>query len=621
MADYDSDGPEEFTSEQGMQQDEEIRKVQKENKARVVREGKERRRQWAQNLTPRSLPKKEITEHEMENETREESLVNKGMLPDDIVKLLAEREKKVFSSDSEDEKVEKKSKRRKTRKSGLEPVVLKDIPAAQCVENSLEFLKKRKMQVSRSSAVLNNSNQALRLLSKSGLLNNHPLHFLSLESNVNAISNKHPRGRALMMNNSDSSPQKRATFSSWLQSDPFLFRGAGQRSFRYLPAPSLESHHHTRLLGSLIRKEGHIYSLAASGDLLYTGSESKSIRVWKNQKEFSGFKSNSGLVKAIIISGERIFSGHQDGKIRIWKASRKDPTFHKRVGTMPTLRSMIKISFNPSIHNRKAHNDAISCLSLSEDKSLLYSASWDKTFKVWRISDSKCLESVTAHHDAVNALVAACDGYVFTGSADGTVKVWRRQVVGRKTKHILTQTLLNQECAVTALTVDPSGRFLYCGSSDGFVNYWECGTFLCHGGVLRGHKLAVLCLATVGELALSGSADTNVCVWRRDGGEHVCLSVLTGHSGPVKCLAAEEGDKEDDMGAYWRIGGGRNYTVYSGSSDKSVKIWKVTQVPRAPPRLPSRPYRQMADFLYGASTCKIAATEQDHARPLFNQAS
>lgn len=63
------------------------------NPGRVVREGKERRRQWAKNLTPRSLPKKDITGHEMENETREESLVNKGMLPDNIVKLLAEREK------------------------------------------------------------------------------------------------------------------------------------------------------------------------------------------------------------------------------------------------------------------------------------------------------------------------------------------------------------------------------------------------------------------------------------------------------------------------------------------------------------------------------------------------
>lgn len=156
---------------QGMQQDEEIRKVQRENKSRVVREVKERRRQWAQKLTPR-LPKEKGTKDETENETTEESLVNKGMLPDDIVKLLTEREKKVFTSDSEDEKVEKKSasKKRKSKKSGLEPVILSEIPPPQCVESSLEFLKKRKMLVSRSSAVLNNSNQALRLLSKSGLL-------------------------------------------------------------------------------------------------------------------------------------------------------------------------------------------------------------------------------------------------------------------------------------------------------------------------------------------------------------------------------------------------------------------------------------------------------------------
>lgn len=54
----------------------------------------------------------------------------------------------------------------------LEPVILKEIPPPQCLENSMDFLKKRKMQVSRSPAVLNNSNQALRLLSKTGLLSN-----------------------------------------------------------------------------------------------------------------------------------------------------------------------------------------------------------------------------------------------------------------------------------------------------------------------------------------------------------------------------------------------------------------------------------------------------------------
>lgn len=337
-----------------------------------------------------------------------------------------------------------------------------------------------------------------------------------------------------------------------------------------------ESYKYTGLMGSLVREEGHIYSLAATGDLLYTGSDSKNIRVWKNQKEYSGFKSNSGLVKAIIIAGEKIFTGHQDGKIRLWKVSSKNPSIHKRVGSLPTFRAVFKSSMNPSSYRRSRnviwlkHFDAISSLSLNEDKTLLYSASWDRTIKVWRVSNSKCLESVNAHEDAVNSVVAGFDGLVFTGSADGTVKVWRRELQGKGTKHFFSQTLLKQECAVTALAVDPLASFLYCGSSDGVVNFWERASLLSHGGVLRGHKLAVLCLASSSNLIFSGSADTNICVWTRDAeGKHSCLSVLSGHTGPVKCLAVED-DREQ------QVGGDRRWVVYSGSLDKSVKIWRVS---------------------------------------------
>ncbi|XP_051114785.1 uncharacterized protein LOC127240262 [Andrographis paniculata] len=172
-SDSDSDAPEEFTLQQAMQQDEEITKIQIENKARVVREGKDRRRKWAQKLTPRSVPKEQSVDKNIETETHEESQSTDGMLPDEIVKFLEAREKKIFTSDSEDEKVEDKKptkRKRKSQKNGLEPVILKDIPAAHCVQNSLEFLKNRRIRVPRSSAVLNNPKQALRLLSSSGLL-------------------------------------------------------------------------------------------------------------------------------------------------------------------------------------------------------------------------------------------------------------------------------------------------------------------------------------------------------------------------------------------------------------------------------------------------------------------
>ncbi|MCI75190.1 transducin/WD40 repeat protein, partial [Trifolium medium] len=53
--------------------------------------------------------------------------------------------------------------------------------------------------------------------------------------------------------------------------------------------------------------------------------------------------------------------------------------------------------------------------------------------------------------------------------------MWKREMDGngKKMKHVLDRILLKQENAVTALTVNRSSTVLYCGSSDGLVNFWE----------------------------------------------------------------------------------------------------------------------------------------------------
>ncbi|KOM43522.1 hypothetical protein LR48_Vigan05g112600 [Vigna angularis] len=121
-----------------------------------------------------------------------------------------------------------------------------------------------------------------------------------------------------------------------------------------LPAsPAINPFHHHQdhlpsnsLTGSLIREEGHIYSLVVSKDLLYTSSDNKNIRVWKHLKDYTNFKSSSGLVKTIIIA-EKIFTDHQDGKIRVWKVSSKNPSKLKRIGSLPTFKDYMKCSMNP----------------------------------------------------------------------------------------------------------------------------------------------------------------------------------------------------------------------------------------------------------------------------------
>ncbi|KAE8715706.1 hypothetical protein F3Y22_tig00110160pilonHSYRG00175 [Hibiscus syriacus] len=176
-----------------------------------------------------------------------------------------------------------------------------------------------------------------------------------------------------------------------------------------------------------------------------------------------------------------------------------------------------------------------SCLCFSEDKTLLYSSSWDKHSSLENF-DWKCLESIRAHDDAVNSIVAGCDGLVFTGSANGSGKVWKTGVRGEG-PGIAVPVIVQTRLCRYSVSVEPS-----------------CG-----------HKLAVLSLVTAGNLVISGSADKSISVWRRCGKEHSLLTTLTGHNGPIKCLAVEEDHESTSDKNQW--------ILYSGSLDKSVKIW------------------------------------------------
>ncbi|KAL0872398.1 hypothetical protein Bca101_022103 [Brassica carinata] len=167
-SDSDSDGPpEEFTQEQAKIEDAALRKIQRENKARVAREKKESRRHLAEKITPKKSRKIETFEEE-EVEPEEEdpqALANKGFLSKNIIDFLAQQDKQKKGSDAEEDDTNKEHPRKKKQKSsGIETVIYKEIPPPECLKTGLDFLKKRKAQVPRSSSILKNSSQALRLV-------------------------------------------------------------------------------------------------------------------------------------------------------------------------------------------------------------------------------------------------------------------------------------------------------------------------------------------------------------------------------------------------------------------------------------------------------------------------
>ncbi|XP_020215059.1 protein JINGUBANG [Cajanus cajan] len=347
-------------------------------------------------------------------------------------------------------------------------------------------------------------------------------------------------------------------------------------SQRIIPLLPTFFHHSHRSLAVLSGHVGSVSCLALCGEFILSASQGKDIIVWQQPdlRLFAKFGQGDGSVKALATVANKVFTAHQDSRIRVWKVSRSSENVFKLVDTLPTTKDYLGKFMKQSnyVQTRRHHKrlwiehaDSISCLTVYNG--FVYSGSWDKTLKVWRISDLKCLESVKAHDDAINGLVA-CKGVVYSASADGKIKVWGRK--DGKGEHCLKGVLegRNKDVSFNSVVVSEDGKWVYGGGSDGFVMGWERFDFDFERWKMvsetKAHEMAVLCMCLMGEFLCSGSADKSIGIWRREAFGKLCrVGVISGHEGPVKCLQASSN----------RVGGG--FLLYSGSLDKSVRVWWV----------------------------------------------
>ncbi|XP_058759642.1 protein JINGUBANG-like [Vicia villosa] len=328
----------------------------------------------------------------------------------------------------------------------------------------------------------------------------------------------------------------------------------------------------------------HITCLAVHRNLLYAASLNL-INVFDLSSNYTlidtfNETSTSGFVKSITFTGSRVFTAHQDCKIRIWHITSSKQ--HCLVSSLPTVKDRLRRCIVPKNYvtvrrHRKSlwikHNDTVSGLAVNEKEKLMYSVSWDKSFKIWDLSSGyyRCLESFHAHDDAINAVVVSEDGTVYTASADGCIKAWK---MDNKVKRYSFVSVGKQKPTVNALAMNGDGRVLFSGGSDGTICRWESNNKKCEENnnvvlmeTLRGHSGAILCLVNVNELLVSGSADHTVRIWRRerrDGG-YCCRGVLEGHEKPVKSLVVTSGIGEADDGVV---------KLFSGSLDGEIRVWE-----------------------------------------------
>ncbi|KAK6125008.1 hypothetical protein DH2020_041282 [Rehmannia glutinosa] len=267
-----------------------------------------------------------------------------------------------------------------------------------------------------------------------------------------------------------------------------------------------------RCISSVLKKDGQILCVAAANGLVYTGSQGNTVRVWKLPEftECGQLKTKACMVVALQVSNDRVYAAYADCKIRVWRRSWEGVVKHVRVATVPVAGSFVRNYISGKDKTTK-HFGPISSLAINTSDDILYSASLDKTVKVWRISDFKCIETIQAHPDPINAIVLADDGVLYTASDDAT-----------------------------------------------------------YGGALPGHTHAVMCLASVASYVVSGSADSTCRVWVREmDGFHTCIAVLQGHRGPIRCVAAFPNRVAAEESAE------EGCTLCTGSLDGVLKVWRV----------------------------------------------
>uniref|UniRef100_A0A1B0ESQ1 Phospholipase a2-activating protein n=1 Tax=Lutzomyia longipalpis TaxID=7200 RepID=A0A1B0ESQ1_LUTLO len=226
---------------------------------------------------------------------------------------------------------------------------------------------------------------------------------------------------------------------------------------------------------------------------------------------------------------------------------------------MQTMTSPIR-SLVP-ILTLKDHTATVSCLCKGLERRSIVSGSWDKTGRIWRISDANEVSSVVLRgHDAAVWAVesVSCGQRYVTGSADKNIFVWN--AAGVKIFVLKGHT----DC-VRGLIGLGNGGLLSCGN-DAVIKVWndegECVNDL------FGHSNYIYSMAlnkSVGEdVLVSGGEDSTIRMW----------SASEGALGEELRLPVQ---------SVWGVACLRNGDIVAGGSDGTVRIFTKDPARMAPP--------------------------------------